>query len=151
MNTNPEHCAGCRHDDEPLNHAEKAMITIISLTLHPASLNQLSVLMDIHDAMTVAAFALFHDGVTFAERSLIEQFDHAYIDTFATWDRCARHITEFVHRDARWIRKQEQKTGRPFADLLATGDEIIQDLLRGHGLVVIDTGDKIALFHRSTQ
>ena len=151
MNTNTHHCAGCRHDGDPLTPAQKAMVRIISLTLRPRTLTELSTLMDEHDEMTVAAYLLYCEPVDFAGTSLIEQFDRAFIDTFENWNACARFITEFVYRRGRWITKREQKTGRPFADLLAIGDEIVQRQLRDAGLLVIDTSDKIAVFHHHPQ
>lgn len=150
MNINTHHCAGCRHDDDPLPDVEKAMVRLIAFTLHPARLTELSTLMDEHDPMTVAAFALYYEPVEFVGASLKEQFDRAFIDTFENWDECARSITEFVYRRGRWIRQREQKTGQPFVDLLALGDEIVQRNLRAEGLLVIDTGESIALFHRGS-
>ncbi|MFD6699421.1 MULTISPECIES: hypothetical protein [unclassified Microbacterium] len=151
MNTNTHHCAGCRHDGDPLTEAQKAMVRLISFTLRPARLTELSALMDEHDPMVVAAFALYCEPVDFAGASLIEQFDRAYINTFENWDACGRFIAEFVYRRGRWITTREQKTGRSFADLLAIGDETVQRHLRGHGLQVIDLSDTIAVFHRRSQ
>ncbi len=151
MNTNTPHCAGCRHDDAPFTDTEKAMLGLISFTLHPRALTELTTLMDEHDSMVVAAFALYYERVDFAGASLIEQFDRTFIDAFETRTECARFIVDYVYRRDRWIRRREQKMGRPFADLLAAGDVTVLRELRNLGLQVIDSGEKIAVYRCSRQ